>query len=293
VYHGIFGTGFFQALYTAEPAVPLMFCTSIEYHVLVTVPLLVLSVPFHFVLPLALTSLMLSVGICVAAAVQADLPKNKLKFWSRPLVALLFFLQPVVRGWARYQGRLGFRPIPAVAEARAGSLRQRDRGEPLDYFCYWSPEPLDRVEFVNRILAQLEQQGWPSKADSGWCDHDVEILGSRWSRLQLTTVSEQLAGRDKLFRCRLRASWSLPAKLAFWSAFGFEMLIIGVVAGEVPWLWMLLLTMPVLGVFLEQEKRNMQRMISSFLDEVAKQCRMTKLEYQQVDEKFAPVIAKS
>ena len=105
-----------------------MLCTSMEYHVLVTLPLLILSVPFHFLLPVALTSSLISGIICVAAAVQADLPKNQTKIWSRPLVALLFFLQPIARGWARYQGRLGLHPTPPGAHARLDNLRKnRDR----------------------------------------------------------------------------------------------------------------------------------------------------------------------
>ena len=96
-----------------------MVCTTLEYHVLVTLPLWVLSVTFHPLLPLAITSLLISLGVCVAAGAQAALPRKKTRWWSRPLVALLFFLQPIVRGWARYQGRLLVRPTPAGAAANA------------------------------------------------------------------------------------------------------------------------------------------------------------------------------
>ena len=51
IYHGVFATGFFQTLYAAPPAWTLMLCTSMEYHVMITLPLLVLSVPFHFLFP--------------------------------------------------------------------------------------------------------------------------------------------------------------------------------------------------------------------------------------------------
>jgi len=97
IYHGVFGTAAFQSLYTAEPALGLMLCTSLEYHVLLTLPLMVLSVPFGWMLPLAVTSFAISIGVCTAAAFQADLPRGKRRVWSRPLVALLFFLQPIVR----------------------------------------------------------------------------------------------------------------------------------------------------------------------------------------------------
>src|SRR4029077_1264823 len=118
---------------------------------------------------------------------------------------------------------------------------------------YWSDSVIDRIDWLNSVVLRLDQQGWPSKTDSGWSDHDLEIQGSRWTLLQLTTVSEDYVQAKRLFRCRLKAFWSLPAKLAFWSAFAFELLVIGIVRSEQPWLWMLLLTMPIFGWFIEQE----------------------------------------
>ena len=83
----------------------------------------------------------------------------------------------------------------------------------------------------------------------------------------------------QLFHCRLEAGWSLLARLSFWSLLGFELLVIGFVGEAVPYLWLLLLTMPIFGSFIEQEKRNLQRLIIAFLDELAKQQQMTKLPF--------------
>ena len=288
IYHGVFATGFFQTVYSAPPAWAIMFCTSLEYHVLVTLPLLVLSVPFPFLLPVALTSPLISLAVCVAAAIQADLPKNKNRIWSRPLVALMFFLQPIARGLARYQGRLGLQQTPQSGYDRLEALRGKTSG-PSDYLYYWGDGQIDRVDWVNGIVLRLDQQNWPSKTDTGWSEHDVEIFGSRWSRLQITTATEDYGGNKRLFRCRLKTHWSLVANLAFWSAFGFELLVIGIVRHEQPWMWMLLLTMPIFGWFLEQEKRNQQRLIAAFLDDVAKQRGLTKLRFDEGNQKFEPV----
>jgi glycosyltransferase involved in cell wall biosynthesis len=288
IYHGVFATGFFQTLYAAPPAWTLMLCTSMEYHVMITLPLLVLSVPFQFLLPVAMTSPIISAVICIAAAFQADLPKNKKKWWSRPLVALLYFLQPIARGWARYQGRLGLQETAPAADERLEALRQRDTGESLDRLFYWGDGQMDRIDWVNGIVLRLDQQGWANKTDAGWSEHDIELFGNRWSRLQLITATEGYDGGKRLFRVRLRAHWSLLAKLAFWSAFGFELLVIGIVRHDLPWFWMLLLTMPLFGWFIEQEKRDQQRLIAAFLDEVAKQRGLTKLKLNEQQEKFEP-----
>src|SRR6185369_5858120 len=44
IYRGMFGSGAYQLLYAPEPAGGLMLCTTLEYHVLVTIPLWVLAI---------------------------------------------------------------------------------------------------------------------------------------------------------------------------------------------------------------------------------------------------------
>ncbi len=288
IYHGPFGTGMFQSLYRTQPAFTLMLCTHLEYHVTVTLPLTVLAVPFRFMWPLALASLLISCAVCVAAAWQADVPKNKRPFWSRPLIALLFLLQPIVRGWARYQGRLIQPAPPATAFGHVSLLRRPDRGESLDQVYYWADSSVSRIDFLNAVIQQLDAQGWQNKADAGWDDHDVEIHGDRWSRLELTTVAEDLAREQILLRCRLRPAWSLAAKIAFWALFGLELLIIGVVSPSLPYIWMLLLTMPIFGAFLQREQRDLQRLVAAFLDDVAKMRGLKKLEYKADGDRFVP-----
>ena len=106
IYHGVFSSGFFQTLYTGQPDYALMFLTSLEYHVLITLPLLVLGSVFRILIPLGITSFLATLAVWHGGAMQAELPKGNRNFWSRPLVAFLFFLQPIVRGWARYRGNL-------------------------------------------------------------------------------------------------------------------------------------------------------------------------------------------
>jgi len=284
IYHGPFSSGWFQTLYSPPPAYALMLATSLEYHVLVTLPLLVLAVPFHFLWPLGVTSLGLSLSVCIAAASQAQIEKGKRRFWSRPLVALLCFLQPVARGWARYEGRLRINATPAQAFHRIASVIYADRGEPLDEVQYWCHTGLDRIRFVQAVVKQLEEEKWPHKPDGGWDEFDVEIYGSRWSRLQLSTVAEQVDKGHQLFHCRLNSGWSLLAKVLFWSACGLELLLIGLVVSAVPVLWMLLLTLPLLGLYFESERRTLQRLIVAFLDELAVQHQLTKVPFAKTRE---------
>jgi hypothetical protein len=191
-----------------------------------------------------------------------------------------------VRGWARYQARLELQPRAWAAEAPPQSLA--DSGELLEQFCYWTRKEISRVDLIRSLVTTLENTHWPHKEDTGWNNYDVEVFGNRWSRVQLTSAMEQLTGTNRIFRWRVCAYWSLAAKLAFWTALGFEMLIVGVVARDEPWLWMLLLTIPLFGLFLEQEKRNLHKMVAAVLDGVAREKEMIRLDASEVDGELKP-----
>jgi cellulose synthase/poly-beta-1,6-N-acetylglucosamine synthase-like glycosyltransferase len=277
IYRGLFATGFFQSLYQAAPDAWPRLCASLEYHALVNLPLLALSAPFHFFRPLAAASLALSFGVCVAAAAEAPLARNQARWWSRPLVTLLFFLQPIQRGWARYRGRLRLGPVSPRSLETFDSLSRREGDRELCQSQYWSRSGVNRLEFLARILARLEKRGWQFRVDTGWSDFDVEIFGSRWASLQLATVAEPHPGGKLMLRCRLRSAWPLASRAAFFALLGLELVVIGWLCGHHPWIWFLLLTLPAFPWFIIREQRGLLRMISSLLDWVAADSGLTKL----------------
>ncbi|HEY2084138.1 MAG TPA: glycosyltransferase [Verrucomicrobiae bacterium] len=278
IYHGLFGSAGFQKIYAPEPSGTLMFCTTLEYHLFVTIPLWILTGIFHYLLPVAIASLLIPAGVCALAGAQAELPGNKIKWWSRPLVALLFLLQPIVRGMARYQGRLAQRPLELAAQESLDSVALFHGGQPLDEVQYWAGERIDRLDFVAAIFRRLQERGWPNKSDVGWSNYDVEINGSRWSHLLLTTVVEDHPQQRHLVRCRLRAVWSFQAKVIFWGLLGMELLFVGVMGFERIWPWFVLLTLPLVGWFVQRQRRKVQSVVTVFLDQLAKESSLTKIQ---------------
>src|SRR6185437_13622682 len=171
IYHGLFGSAGFQKIYAPVPSATVMLCTTVEYHLFVTIPLWILSGMFRYLLPLAIASLLLPVIVCALAGAQAALPKNKKEWWSRPLVALLFFLQPLVRGVARYQGRLAQPPLKLVSQESLDSVALFHGKQSLDEVRYWTGKRVDRIDYVATILRRLQDRGWPQKSDVGWSDY--------------------------------------------------------------------------------------------------------------------------
>ena len=269
IYHGFFASAGFQFLYSSQPSFTLMVFTNLEYHLLVNLPLWILSVTFSYLVPLAIASLVVSVGVCAAAGAQAALPRNKKRAWSRPLVSALYFLQPIVRGLARYEGRLSTLHAPLAARQTLKSMALRHSGARIKEARYWAERPVDRLEWIRSMLHSLADEGWPYKSDIGWSDYDVEIYGSRWSSVQLITVSEAHADNKQMLRCRLRSRWTLQARAAFWGLCGLEILLLGFLGAWMPWLWLILLSLPALAWFLWRDQRNLRSMIIVFLDELA------------------------
>ncbi len=277
IYHGLFGSAGFQKLYASEPATTLMLCTTLEYHLFIVLPLAVLSAIFHYLAPVAIASLLISICLCAAAGVQAALPRNKNEWWSRPLVALLFFLQPIVRGWARHQGRLTLQPLTLAAQQSLDSVALYQSKQSLNEVEYWAEKRIERLDFVTAVLQRLDQKNWPHRSDIGWSEFDVEIYGSYWSHLQFTTVAEDHPQQRQLIRCRLRAIASLTAQIAFTTLLGFELLLIGLIGSWRPWSWLLLLTLPLCVWLLLRDQRKLQSIATVLLDELAKERGLVKV----------------
>jgi glycosyltransferase involved in cell wall biosynthesis len=274
IYHGLFGTGFFQSIYTSNPGLTLLVLTSLEYHFLATLPLLVLGSVVPHVGTIGVASLVLSLVMCVVAACQADLPRTRRRWWSRPLVALLFLLQPVVRGWARHQNHLRGQQTPLSARETLDSLSLEGREESLHLLRYWSEGAIDRTAFLKRVLERLDERSWQNKPDGGWSRYDVEIYGNRWARLRLVTAGEYLSNGTQVLRCRLDGSWSFLARALFSSIAGALLIVIGFLGG---WWWGLLMILPPLAWRIHLAEVDLTRLIVSFLDERAKEFGLVKL----------------
>ena len=269
IYSGLFGSGMFQRLYAPGPASMLLLATSLEFHALATLPLAALAFAFPAIWPLALATLLVSLGVCALAGAQANLPRARRVWWSRPLVGLLFFLQPLVRGWARYRWRLTARSVRPTTFQRPLLPEPAARGMSREAVSYWSAGAVDRYSFLKAVVAKLAQEGWEWKTDLGWEHYDLEIYGRRWSRVRLTTVAEQLDEGRKTLHCRAQAGWSPAGWLGLAALLGATLVVCGLLDRSHPTAWLLVAGVPLAACAMERERRKVQRIMVALLDEVA------------------------
>jgi hypothetical protein len=149
---------------------------------------------------------MLALSLLVAAlqAAQARLPAQHDGLKARGLVAVLSYLQPLVRSWARYHTRLFAyhppEPDPALEKRACGCLPLSGRHETA----YWTEEGYGRPEFLGLVIAYLNERGWGKVIDSGWSDWDVEVYSHPWTIVEVCTAQEDHGGNKHLIHVRYR-----------------------------------------------------------------------------------------
>ncbi len=266
IYHGTFGSGFFQRLYSAAPSHVVMLLTSLPFYIFVTLPLILLAVSTPLLLVPAVISVVASLGVCVAAAIQADLPREKTRVWSRPLVAGLHFLQPIVRGWVRHTTRLDFR-FRRDPRAVYPSINTSACPPSPQQLCFWNRRCVDRYGFLQRIIQRLHEDGSMFRTDSGWDQHDLQITRNRWTALTLTTVDEYLSEGRIVLRCRIQAGWSLTACLVFFAVVIAQLLLLYFLHAAQPWIWLILPVFLLVAWYFDDERCFQQMHLAKCVEE--------------------------
>src|SRR6202035_4436519 len=68
---------------------------------------------------------------------------------------------------------------------------------------YWSTTGQDRFVLLKKITDEVRAAGWRYRLDSGWNGWDMEIYGSRYAKLRITSAPEKHEGSGRLIRLRV------------------------------------------------------------------------------------------
>lgn len=244
IYHGMFGSGLFQRLYAAPPSGISVLATTPEYLGLVALPAVLLAL---FVSPawlIAVPLLVLPLMVVVLAGLQANISRSHSRWWSRPLVGLLFLLQPVYRGVARYRTRMRLTPAGPPPTVTTEDVPPVALPESNTTLAFWSAKPVERAGLLWALGAEAGRHGFAVRQDTGWHKFDLELVGDAWGRFQVITAREELEGGACNIRLRLAARWSFLANLMFFGAGLAVFSLVGLLADREPWIWLLPAALP-------------------------------------------------
>lgn len=267
IYHGTFGKAMFQSIYTPRGSEVISFFSTLEYFGLFLLPLFCLSLFFKPIWLLFGLGALVPLSLAYRAGKEARLPLGKKRFWSRPLVSLLYLLQPIVRGWARYKGQFtsqagskGLRPGLAAASKEFQSPK-RD-------LSFRVSGPIDRADLLGKVMASLESLGCRYRTDSGWDGFDMEILLSRWSRVVVMTAEEDHGHGKRIVRCRIESRPSFAARFSL-----LALSSLGVLVAFTSFSWwggLAVVSLPVIWGLLQRDQRSIRHLIEAVIEQEAK-----------------------
>jgi glycosyltransferase involved in cell wall biosynthesis len=201
IYHGRFGGGLFQLIYRHRDYGAWAVMTSLEWHLLAAF-LLVLATQFS---PLALASaamwlapLLLAARSAATAPLETGAPR-----WCRLLIAVLYFIQPIVRGFYRMTyllsnkrlPRMHFRPGMECSSAKQISATEVD--------LYWQSEhAIGRERLLEELIKNAKQRGWCGDFGNAWAPWDIKLIGDRWHDIMIGTATEELGWPKRFTRAR-------------------------------------------------------------------------------------------
>jgi len=265
IYHGVFGDGFFQAIYPAPQSEVAAYLSSIEWLAL-TVFLFLLSIPLPVLRIVPYLMFGGTLLVALSYMVRARLESKHDTVPARLLVIGLALTQPWFRGWSRYFTWLKAKQTPKrVIEAKEADLPVwaiRSVAERS----YWNEEGKGRETLIGKLCHQLEVEGWKYSTDTGWTDWDVQIYGNFWWIIRIRTVTEYHGGpkcltRGKLIANPVRTSWLLLLSV-------LAVLIAIVVSFGLPnWVWQAMLGLTALVMW--GQAFRLRRRVGEVLDAAA------------------------
>jgi glycosyltransferase involved in cell wall biosynthesis len=204
VWHGRFGTGLFQVVYSHNDYCAWAWPLRFGWHVLwmLAAALTPLWAPMGVI---AVAMLCLTAAALARSVARTPLPAGApLRY--RGLVVLMHLLQPLVRTAHRHGHRLRHKLLPQIDTSEAGDMKSisfssRDM--------YWrSSKARNREHLLDALTSAARKHGWHGVFDHEWERWDASLFGGLWHQLYLYSATEELGGQECFtrLRCVLRTT---------------------------------------------------------------------------------------
>lgn len=202
IYYGPSGFAPFQMIYRHNEYGTWACVMWLEWHALA---FFFLAIGLLMFWPLAVLSAAMWAGtmlVALKSARRVRLPADT-PWWCRPLVGLLYVIQPAVREWTRitYDLRLG-RPKSSLDPTDKPC--QVKKISPLVYDLYWnSNRGIGREALLEEITREARTLKWLGVFNNAWAPWDVKLVGDVWHTLYIHTASEELGDGKRFTRARI------------------------------------------------------------------------------------------
>ncbi len=193
VFHGAFGNGLFQGIYTQAPRCFLDWISGVLW-VAMALVFLAARQPW-----LAMTITLLAGAAAYCRMRHLPLPPFPLGWRSKCLLFLLCLIQPILRESSRLAGMLRLSARPTWRPHFREVLRPRMPKKwtwPVWQLYYWSDKGVGRDDWLTAFQNVLKEQKQPYRTDDGWRWFDIEVRQQRWFSSAFSAVTEY-HGQDR------------------------------------------------------------------------------------------------
>jgi hypothetical protein len=150
--------------------------------------------------------------VAVLHAAQAEIPRRYSSLGSRLLIAVLCYLQPLRRSFARYRTRLFFERLAPGNPPHLAVPGGRSAARIADT-AWWNERCGDRVVWLQRVMQRLAERRWGRTLVTPWADADLEVYCHAWTALRISTAQEEHGGGKRLLRIRFQLNATRFSKL--------------------------------------------------------------------------------
>ncbi len=201
IYHGQFGTGLFQSIYRNNEWGFWSVLVSLEWHLVAIFLLFVSTMAW----PLVIASGLMWAGtlaMAIRSAWVAPLARRH-PWWCRPLIAFLYLVQPILRGWYRLTYLLANKRLPVLPPSTEGSGAQRKsiRWNTLDLY-FDDEHEKGRENLLPEVIHLARRIRWKGDFDNAWAVWDVKLVGTCWHDITIRTATEELGWPRRFTRAR-------------------------------------------------------------------------------------------
>lgn len=242
IYHGIFGTGFYQFIYQDTDQTYRHHVHSLEWWGIFLL-FLIGSMLHSFFGIIAFIMFFISIAMAGIYAKRASIERGHDNQLAHIILTGLVLVQPIVRSWVRYKSWIQQKKMPRDWPQKTEFFKKLPF-YPSKQLAFWNDKSLDRILFLDALKTILEKEKWLFVFDTGWKNWDMRLLAHPFWHIELRTLTEIYPQGRRIIRvsntlvCSIFSAviWSIWTLLVITLIYFWPQSALGVVIAYSLWL---------------------------------------------------------